>query len=51
LSYFAFQYRAAAIEAEAKLEMEHQKTNRALIERNEILTQLNEELAEAADCV
>ena len=51
LSYFAFQYRAAVIEAEAKLEMEHQKTNAALIERNEILTQLNEELAEAADYV
>jgi sigma-B regulation protein RsbU (phosphoserine phosphatase) len=51
LSYFAFQYRAAVIEAEAKLEMEHQKTNAALIERNEILTQLNQELAEAADYV
>ncbi len=51
LSYFAFQYRAAVIEAEAKSEMEHQKTNAALTERNEILTQLNEELAEAADYV
>jgi sigma-B regulation protein RsbU (phosphoserine phosphatase) len=51
LSYFAFQYRAAVIEAEAKLEKEHQKTNTALIERNEILTQLNQELAEAADYV
>jgi len=51
LSYFAFLYRAAVIEAEAKLEKEYQKTNAALIERNEILTQLNEELAEAADYV
>jgi sigma-B regulation protein RsbU (phosphoserine phosphatase) len=51
LSYFAFHYRSAVIEAEAKLELEHQKTNAALIERNEILTQLNEELAEAADYV
>jgi sigma-B regulation protein RsbU (phosphoserine phosphatase) len=39
------------LEAEAKLELEHQKTNAALIERNEILIQLNEELAEAADYV
>ena len=51
LSYFAFHYRAAVIEAEAKLEMEHRKTNAALIERNEILTQLDGELAEAADYV
>ena len=51
LSVFAFNYRAAVIEAEAKLEIEHQKTNAALIERNEILNQLNEELAEAADYV
>jgi sigma-B regulation protein RsbU (phosphoserine phosphatase) len=51
LSVFAFHYRAAVIEAEAKLEIEHQKTNAALIERNEILAQLNEELAEAADYV
>jgi sigma-B regulation protein RsbU (phosphoserine phosphatase) len=51
LSAFAFQYRAVVIEAEAKLELEHQKTNAALIERNEILSQLNEELAEAADYV
>jgi sigma-B regulation protein RsbU (phosphoserine phosphatase) len=51
LSAFAFQYRAAVIEVESKLELEHQKTNAALIERNDILTQLNEELAEAADYV
>ena len=51
LSAFAYQYRATVIEAEAKLELEHQKTNAALIERNEILIQLNEELAEAADYV
>lgn len=51
LSAFAFQYCAAVIEAEAKLELEHQKTNAALIERNNILAQLNEELAEAAGYV
>ena len=51
LSAFAFQYRAAVIEAETKLELEHQKTNAALIEHNEILLKLNEELAEAADYV
>jgi sigma-B regulation protein RsbU (phosphoserine phosphatase) len=51
LSYFGFYYRAIVIEAEAKLELEHQKTNTALIERNEILTRLNEELTEAADYV
>jgi sigma-B regulation protein RsbU (phosphoserine phosphatase) len=51
LSIFAFHYRAVVIEAEAKLELEHQKANAALIERNEILTQLNEELSEAADYV
>ena len=51
LSAFAFQYRTAVIEVEAKLELEHQKTNAALIERNETLAQLNEELAEAADYV
>jgi sigma-B regulation protein RsbU (phosphoserine phosphatase) len=51
LSYFAFYYRAIVIEAESKLESEHQKTNEALIKRNEILAQLNEELTEAADYV
>jgi len=51
LSSIALYYRAAVIEAETKLELEHQKTNSALIARNEILAQLNEELAEAADYV
>ena len=51
LSYFAFYYRAIVIEVEAKLELEHQKTNEALIKRNEILARLNEELTEAADYV
>ncbi|CAB1060940.1 Serine phosphatase RsbU, regulator of sigma subunit [Olavius sp. associated proteobacterium Delta 1] len=50
-SYFGFYYRAIVIEVETKLETEHQKTNQALIERNEILTKLNEELVEAADYV
>ena len=51
LSAFSFRYRAAVIKAETKLELEHRKTNAALIERNEILIKLNEELAEAADYV
>jgi sigma-B regulation protein RsbU (phosphoserine phosphatase) len=51
LSYFAFHYRAVVMAVEAKLDLEHQKTNAALVERNEILTQLNDELAEAADYV
>jgi sigma-B regulation protein RsbU (phosphoserine phosphatase) len=51
LSYFSFHYRTVVIETEAKLEMEHRRTNAALVERNEILNQLNEELTEAADYV
>ena len=51
LAYFAFHYRTVVIETEAKLVLEHQKTNMALIERNDILTQLNQELIEAADYV
>ena len=51
LSYFGFYYRAIVIEVEAKLELEHQKTNDALIKRNEIFSQLNEELTEAAEYV
>ena len=50
-SYFGFYYRAIVIEVETKLKTEHQKTNQALIERNEMLTKLNEELVEAADYV
>jgi len=51
LAYFAFHYRTVVIATEAKLESEHKKTNAALIQRNETLTQLNEELTEAADYV
>jgi len=51
LAYFSFHYQTVVVETEAKLELEHQKTNVALIERNEILAQLNEELTEAADYV
>jgi sigma-B regulation protein RsbU (phosphoserine phosphatase) len=51
LSYFAYHFRTVVIETETKLEMEHQKTNAALAGRDEILTQLNEELTEAADYV
>jgi sigma-B regulation protein RsbU (phosphoserine phosphatase) len=51
LAYFAYHYRSVVIAVEEKLEREHQKTNAALVERNEILTKLNQELAEAADYV
>lgn len=51
LAYFAYHYRSVVIEVEQKLEKEHQKTNAALVQRNEILTRLNEELAEAAEYV
>jgi sigma-B regulation protein RsbU (phosphoserine phosphatase) len=51
LSYFGYYYRAIVIGVENKLELEHQKTNQALIERNEIFAKLNEELVEAADYV
>ena len=50
-SYLAFYYQDIVIEVEAKLEREHQKTNAALIERSTILTQLNEELSDAAGYV
>jgi len=51
LAYIAFYYRAVVITMEEKLESEYKKTNAALIQRNEMLTQLNEELTEAADYV
>ena len=51
MSYLAYYYRASVIRVEANLEREHRKTNDALIERNKILAQLNEELAEAAGYV
>ena len=51
ISYFAYYYRASVIKVEANLELEHRRTNEALIERDKILTQLNEELAEAATYV
>ena len=51
LAFVTYRYRSIVIEVEAKLEQEHQKTNMALNERNEILTHLNEELTEAADYV
>ena len=44
-------YTRAAVTAEEKLEQEHQKTNTALIERNQALMLLNQELADAADYV
>jgi sigma-B regulation protein RsbU (phosphoserine phosphatase) len=51
LAYLVYQYYRAAINAEKKLEKEHQKTNAALNERNKVLERLNQELAEAADYV
>ncbi len=51
ISFFIYHYSAAVIIAEANLEREHRKTNEALIERNNILAQLDEELAEAAGYV
>jgi sigma-B regulation protein RsbU (phosphoserine phosphatase) len=51
LAYFSYHYRTVVIDTEAQLELEHQKTNAALIERNETLTLLNKELTEAADYV
>jgi sigma-B regulation protein RsbU (phosphoserine phosphatase) len=51
LAYFSFHYQTIVFKTEAKLEMEHQKTNDALVARNEILMRLNEELTEAADYV
>jgi len=51
LALIAYIYYRTTIRAEEKLEMEHQKTNAALIERNQALKRLNQELAEAADYV
>ena len=51
LAYLVYHYYRAAIDAEAKLEKEHLKTNAALNERNLVLGRLNQELAEAADYV
>ncbi|MDH3723999.1 MAG: PP2C family protein-serine/threonine phosphatase [Desulfobacterales bacterium] len=51
LTSFGYIYSRAALTAEEKLEQEHQKTNAALIERNQALKLLNQELAEAADYV
>ena len=51
LAFFAFHYRVVVLATEAQLESEYKKTNTALLERNQVLTQLNEELTEAADYV
>ncbi len=51
LSYFSYHYQTIVDETEFKLELEHQKTNEALAERNGILSLLNEELTEAEDYV
>ncbi len=51
LAYLVYHYYRAAITAEVNLEKEHQKTNTALVERNQVLERLNQELAEAADYV
>ena len=51
LASFGYIYSRAALTAEEKLEQEHQKTNAALIERNQAFLLLNRELAEAAEYV
>jgi len=51
LASIGYIYYRAAITAEEKLETEHQKTDTALIERNQAFMLLNQELAEAADYV
>ncbi len=51
LTSLGYIYSRAAITAEEKLEQEHQKTNAALIERNQAFMLLNQELADAADYV
>ena len=51
LASIGYIYYRAAISAEEKLEQEHQKTNAALVERNQALMLLNQELADAADYV
>jgi sigma-B regulation protein RsbU (phosphoserine phosphatase) len=51
LASIGYIYYRAAISAEEKLEQEHQKTNAALIERNQAFMLLNQELADAADYV
>jgi sigma-B regulation protein RsbU (phosphoserine phosphatase) len=51
LTSLGYIYSRAAIAAEDKLDREHQRTNAALIERNQALKLLNQELAEAADYV
>jgi len=51
LTSLGYIYSRSAITAEEKLEHEHQKTNAALIERNQALNLLNQELADAADYV
>jgi sigma-B regulation protein RsbU (phosphoserine phosphatase) len=51
LSYVAYYYSLSASQAEEKLEQAHERTNAALMERNQALIRLNAELAEAVDYV
>jgi sigma-B regulation protein RsbU (phosphoserine phosphatase) len=51
LAYFAYHYQAIVRHTERQLELQHRKTNEALVERNKTLVHLNAELAEAADYV
>ena len=46
-----YAYYNTTIKVEKKLEKEHEKTNKALSERNKILSHLNSELTEAAEYV
>jgi len=51
LALISYIYYTVTINSEEKLEKEYQKTNAALIERNQALMRLNQELSEAADYV
>jgi sigma-B regulation protein RsbU (phosphoserine phosphatase) len=51
LGAFAFSFYSATVNAEEKLEEEKESTNAALKDRNKALTQLNDELSEAANYV
>jgi serine phosphatase RsbU (regulator of sigma subunit) len=51
LSFVAYYYSLSAGQAEEKLKTAHERTNAALVERNQALMHLNAELAEAVDYV
>jgi len=51
LSLVAYYYSLSAGQAEEKLKTAHERTNAALVERNQALIRLNEQLSEAVDYV